>query len=296
MQCTRAEPPFSDTLSTKGTSHHPPPNGLACFDSVTPYHKYPKSHSPTSAHTDEGKVHLSGLLQPGMMRIETLDGKGSASMLWLRFGWIFFLSFFLLLFPWSGCGEGGKCTDRISLGTIDPHDSTCSQHCECNNQYYEGFCHNGKCISPGRGACDIARRQEPCTLQQQFSGVQDSIADQSDHIIAKIDSSGNFTSFAGTGIIGNKDGTRTTAQFNGPHGVALDAKGNVYVADTYNQKIRKIDVQTNTVSTIAGTGTQGNKDGPAMQATFTSPSRLLIAGNKLYIAEDHAIRVLIPPP
>ena len=84
--------------------------------------------------------------------------------------------------------------------------------------------------------------------------------------------------FAGTGMMGSNDGINTAATFNGIWGIALDADGNLFIADTYNNKIRKI-TPTGTVSTFAGTGMQGNTDGPGSSATFSNPFGITIDKN-----------------
>ena len=66
------------------------------------------------------------------------------------------------------------------------------------------------------------------------------IADYNNHRIRRIDHAGTVTTLAGTGTPGFADGPGTTAQFNDPIGVALDAAGNVYVADDKNHRIRRI--------------------------------------------------------
>jgi len=90
------------------------------------------------------------------------------------------------------------------------------------------------------------------------------IADRVNSRIRKIDTGGNVTTIAGTGVGGfNFDGIpATTAQINNPHGVAVNAAGTlVYVADTFNQRVREVVVGGN-ISTIAGTGVGGfNGDG-----------------------------------
>ena len=77
------------------------------------------------------------------------------------------------------------------------------------------------------------------------------IADRSNHVIRKITSAGEVTTFAGSGNAGYADATGTAAQFNFPTGVAVDMDGNVYVADQVNQLIRKI-TSGGIVSTLAG--------------------------------------------
>ena len=90
---------------------------------------------------------------------------------------------------------------------------------------------------------------------------------------------------------GKADGPASKSMFNGPSGVATDGKS-VYVADTGNDEIRKIDLSTMTTSTIAGTGEEGSKDGPGAQAQFDNPGALCLSGNVLYVmdADSHSIR------
>ncbi len=78
-----------------------------------------------------------------------------------------------------------------------------------------------------------------------------------------------------------------------PLGVAVD-NGLLYVADTYNNKIKVIDLQTGTCRTLAGTGIAGHQDGPPAAATFDEPAGLSAAGGMLYVADtnNHAIRTI----
>ena len=66
------------------------------------------------------------------------------------------------------------------------------------------------------------------------------VADPGNNRIRKITPAGKVITLAGDGTVGCVDATGTTARFNGPHGVAVDKNGNVYVADTFNCRIRKI--------------------------------------------------------
>ncbi|VDA99937.1 hypothetical protein S1OALGB6SA_1011, partial [Olavius algarvensis spirochete endosymbiont] len=78
-----------------------------------------------------------------------------------------------------------------------------------------------------------------------------------------------------------------------PYGVAVDSSGNVYVADSYNHRIRKI-TPAGVVSTIAGTGTRGSADGAGTTALFDSPDGVAVnsSGNVVYVADtgNHRIR------
>eukprot|EP01037_Dinobryon_pediforme_P011295 gene11295-11381_t len=97
---------------------------------------------------------------------------------------------------------------------------------------------------------------------------------------------GQVTTFAGNGTAGSLDGSGTSAQFNNPQGVAVDAKGNIYVADSYNHTIREI-TPGGTVTTIAGTPqTLGYIDGPALSAQFYAPKGMAFdAQGNLYVAD-----------
>jgi len=128
------------------------------------------------------------------------------------------------------------------------------------------------------------------------------VSDFLNHRIRKISSSGKVTTVAGSGIDGFIDGADTTAQFNYPRGITIDASGNIYVADSWNHRIRKIDAATNFVSTYAGGGmnigvgsTGSLIDGADSIARFYTPSGLTMdnLGN-LFVADpfNHRIRLI----
>ena len=109
--------------------------------------------------------------------------------------------------------------------------------------------------------------------------------------IRKITPAGVVTTIAGS-TQGYNDGIATTAQFDDPRGLALDLSGNIYVADSANHKIRKIE-PNGIVSTFAGSS-QGYQNGPANTAKLNFPSSLLLVSNSLYTVkfDDDDIRVL----
>ena len=116
------------------------------------------------------------------------------------------------------------------------------------------------------------------------------ISETGNHSIRKIDPSGKVTTFAGTGNPGYKDGPAQSAQFNHPRGLAFDHKGNLFVADAFNHRIRKIDSSGN-VTTFAGTGNTTAKDGPIyanqQNIQFHRPSGLLFdKQGQLYLVEE----------
>lgn len=125
------------------------------------------------------------------------------------------------------------------------------------------------------------------------------VADSSNSLIRKVTPAGVVTNLAGTaGTIGYADGPAATAKFWSPSGVAVDTAGNVYVADTNNNRIRMI-TPAGVVSTLAGssTGAWGFTNGTGSAASFYYPNDLAIdtAGN-LYVADsgNNAIRKVTP--
>jgi len=96
------------------------------------------------------------------------------------------------------------------------------------------------------------------------------VADATNNLIRKITPAGVVSTFAGSGAVGDIDSTGTAASFNGPSGLAVDAAGNVYVADTDNDLIRKI-TPAGVVSTIAGNGEPGSKNGIAVARRNKKP-------------------------
>ena len=124
------------------------------------------------------------------------------------------------------------------------------------------------------------------------------VADQGNHTIRKITPAGVVSTLAGlAGSAGSTDGTGSAARFFQPLGVAVDAAGNVYVADTNNQTIRKI-TPAGVVSTLAGlANSQGSTDGTGSAARFFAPTSVAVdAVGDVYVADDsnHTIRKITP--
>ena len=114
-----------------------------------------------------------------------------------------------------------------------------------------------------------------------------------------LDPNGSVRTLIGLGLFefGDVDGDDFRVRMQHPigitHHVSEDGGGVLYVADTYNHKIKRVLPKTRSAFTVAGTGSPGHVDGPFAQARFSEPSGLSIANGKMYIADanNHAIRV-----
>jgi hypothetical protein len=147
----------------------------------------------------------------------------------------------------------------------------------------------------GTGAA--ARFNEPYQLATDGAGTV-YVADLIDNTIRKITPAGVVTTLAGTaGAIGSTDGTGAAARFNGPTGVGTDGAGNMYVADSYNNTIRKI-TPSGVVTTFAGTAlVTGSADGTGSGASFYNPSGLTSdSDGSVYVADtfNDIIRKISP--
>jgi len=124
------------------------------------------------------------------------------------------------------------------------------------------------------------------------------VADYGAHTIRKINSAGMVTTLAGVaGSAGNNDGTGSAARFRNPRGVAVDGAGNVYVADSGNDTIRKIG-PNGAVSTLAGlAGNPGSVDAMGSAARFQTPLAVAVTGGGTVYVADYAnqtIRAITP--
>ena len=116
------------------------------------------------------------------------------------------------------------------------------------------------------------------------------IADSENDRIRKVDATGVISTVAGTGTAGysGDGGPAVAAQLRSPYGVALDGAGNLYIADSGNERIRKVDA-AGVISTVAGDGTRGfgGDGGPAVAAQLNFPQGVALDGaGNLYIADS----------
>jgi len=121
------------------------------------------------------------------------------------------------------------------------------------------------------------------------------VADTYNHRVRMVAANGTITTVAGTGVAGfsGDGGAATSAQLNGPQGVALDASGNLYIADSSNHRVRMV-AANGTITTVAGTGVAGfsGDGGAATSAQLNSPQGVALdASGNLYIADSSNYRV-----
>ncbi|GEM_PF-380356 len=119
------------------------------------------------------------------------------------------------------------------------------------------------------------------------------VADSSNHVIRRVQVDGSVTTLAGTPRkAGRIDGVASKSYFNNPYDVGLDGAGNIYIVEDGNHDVRRLS-PTGVVTTFAGTGKTGVKDGLATSALFANPRGLHVdVFGAVYIAEysNHRIR------
>jgi sugar lactone lactonase YvrE len=125
------------------------------------------------------------------------------------------------------------------------------------------------------------------------------VSDTLNDTIRMVTSAGVVTTIAGVaGASGLLDGVGSAARFHGPQGLVLDSNGNLFVADTNNNAIRRIVLASGTVTTVAGqSGAAGDEDGAVTRAQFHFPSGIGVdAAGNLYIADtdNNALRQIAP--
>jgi DNA-binding beta-propeller fold protein YncE len=146
------------------------------------------------------------------------------------------------------------------------------------------------------GARELASMNQPSGLAAD--GRRLWVADSEASAVRVVDPGprGEIRTIVGEGLFefGDRDGVGAAAvRLQHPLGVAC-ADGVVWVADTYNHKIKRLEPTTAECRTFAGNGEAGHRDGAAREARFSEPSAVSLAGSRLYVADtnNHAIRVI----
>lgn len=165
-----------------------------------------------------------------------------------------------------------------------------------DNGYQEGN-NCGDVRTTGQAACSYFRNPMGLVLDPGENFLY--VTDTGNNRIRKVRIyDGQTYAVAGTGEAGFADGTASSAKFNKPSTLAIDSTGKtLYVADTSNQRIRKIDLTTNTVSTLIGSGLAGYRDAIGTSAVVSYPEYIKMGGdNLLYFSDSgsHRIRQVDP--
>lgn len=148
---------------------------------------------------------------------------------------------------------------------------------------------NGTCCESGDGGQATAAQLGPYIRLALDTKGNLYILQSESHRIRRVSREGTITTIAGTGSPGysGDGGPATSAKLNYPRGIALDAGGNLYIADSINQRIRKVGID-GTISTVAGNGVigPGGNGRPAMQAPLAYPDGVAVdSEGNLYILE-----------
>lgn len=121
------------------------------------------------------------------------------------------------------------------------------------------------------------------------------LTDTYNNRVRKIASNGAISTIAGTGTAGfsGDGGAALKAQLNTPSGISVDSAGNIYIADTYNDRIRRVSPD-GTIATVAGSGSTpgfSGDGGPGIEATLHAPRGILAQGGNLFVADSGNNRV-----
>ncbi len=148
--------------------------------------------------------------------------------------------------------------------------------------------------SGDNGPATYASLQTPSGVTIDSSG-NIYIADYGNHCIRKVDTAGTITTLAGNGLYGyfGDNGPAISARLYYPSSIVVDTLGNIYIADTFNNRIRKIDT-SGIITTVVGNGMQGysGDNGPALSASLNRPANLgLDVSGNLYIADSGNNRI-----
>lgn len=125
------------------------------------------------------------------------------------------------------------------------------------------------------------------------------VSDGANHAVRRVrpGPGGRVETLAGSGTRGSRDGSLGVAMFDNPQGVALDSRGNLWVADSGNHTIRRINLARGTVETIAGrAGVAGAADGRGAAAGFRSPAGIAIEAETAAQELQRQLRGTPPPP
>lgn len=178
----------------------------------------------------------------------------------------------------NGTVDVSNTADNVVASIVGPATATIAGSYEATGESGDG------------GPATAATLDEPTALARDKAGDL-FIADTEDNVVREITTDGTIHLIAGNGTEGDRGefgGPASRAELDSPQGVAVNAKGDVFIADTYNNVIREVTPR-GLISTYAGNGDAGYKgdNGPAWRAELSSPTGLAVdALGNLYIADS----------
>jgi sugar lactone lactonase YvrE len=169
-----------------------------------------------------------------------------------------------------------------------------------NNDFQNGMpCPNIK--NTGQAGCAYFNRPTGSAIHPdgKYLYVADSGNNRIRRVVLRGPNKGKVTTLAGSGEAGYADGTGTAAKFNAPIGLAISKTGKVlFVADRDNHRIRKVNTETKNVTTLAGSGDNGNLDATLLEAQFSFPEWIARGKNGVFYVSEvgaHKIRLIDRP-
>ena len=207
----------------------------------------------------------------------------------------------------AGSGQAG---DAIGVGTNAAFRSPAGVSAGTNGWVYLADTFNHRVLRVGAtgevnllAGTGVAGHRDGAAAESQFNGPAGVCVEPSGRLyvtetnqyVRFVEVDGQVGTLAGTGMAGYADGPGPAAQFNGPHGVAVDATGVLYVVDTQNHAVRRV-TREGMVSTWVGNGAPGDTDGPRAQARLNQPAGIALdPAGVIYISEACGrIRALMP--
>jgi sugar lactone lactonase YvrE len=179
----------------------------------------------------------------------------------------------------DGIGTGVACDDKGSLYVIDGY----------SDRLYQ--------VGAATGAVKTLLQYHLISpMGVAYDGKGNLYVTEFTRIRKVVFATGEVTTLAGSNDRGFADGQGAAAKFNMLEGIACDGKGNLYVSDRKNSRIRKVVAATGVVTTLAGSGTEGFANGPGTAAQFNSPHGVACDGNgDVYVADrdNHRIRKVV---